>query len=68
MDDEGVGFSKTSVHFYWPSLDGIPKYINLPLLFFMGRIFFRKICMLCGYMKKNQLRRRSIICIPRQIL
>jgi hypothetical protein len=43
MDDGGVGFAKTSVNFYCASLVGIPKYINLPLMFFIGRIFYRKL-------------------------
>ena len=68
MDDGGVGATKMSVHFYWASLDGIPKYINLLLMFLVGRIFYRKLCMLCDYMKMNQLTRRPIFCIPHKIL
>jgi hypothetical protein len=43
MGDEEVISNKTSLHFYWASLDGIPKYINLSLMFFVGRIFYRKL-------------------------
>jgi len=43
MDDGKVISTKMSLHSYWASLDEIPKYINLPLMFFVGRIFYRKL-------------------------